>query len=62
MKNAISVRTLRITQDGDTPLFCFCLRARDILRVADISRIGKSSGGELLGTKGARWAGTSLRL
>jgi DGQHR domain-containing protein len=48
-KNVICVRTLRICQDGDTPLFSFCLRARDILRIADISRINKGSTGELLG-------------
>jgi DGQHR domain-containing protein len=49
MKNVMKVRTILVTQDGDTPVYSFFLRAKDILRVADISRIKKDDDGELLG-------------
>ena len=49
MPGEIIVRAIRVVQDGKTPLYSFYLRGRDILRVAEISRLKKSKDGDLLG-------------
>jgi DGQHR domain-containing protein len=45
----LTVRALRVKQDGETPLFSFFLRSNQILEIADISRIRKDATGALLG-------------
>lgn len=40
---------LRIVQDPDRPLYLFSLRAEELLRVADIFRIGRDDDGKLVG-------------
>ncbi|WP_437931113.1 DGQHR domain-containing protein DpdB [Sorangium sp. So ce291] len=42
-------RALRIMQDPERPLYLFSLRAEEILKIADISRIARDARGELLG-------------
>ena len=49
MPNMLSVRALRIAQNEKTPLYSFFLKGRDILKVADISRIKKDDDDQLLG-------------
>lgn len=46
--NLIKVRSLR-TDQGDFSIFTFFLKGRDILRVADISRISRDDQGQLKG-------------
>ncbi len=45
----LSRRALRVAQTGDYPLYLFSLTAEEILRIADISRIARDQGGELIG-------------
>ncbi len=42
-------RALRVTQTADFPLYLFSLTAAEILRIADISRIARNQGGDLIG-------------
>lgn len=49
MAGNLIVRTLMIKQDQKTTLFSFFLKGSEILEIADISRLKKSSEGELLG-------------
>ena len=49
MNSTLEVRTLRVTQTKSTPVYSFFLPAKDLLRVADISRIKRDDGGTLLG-------------
>jgi len=45
----LEVRSIRVKQTRNTPVYSFFLRAKDILRVADISRIRRDDVGSLLG-------------
>jgi len=45
----ISVRALKTTQGSGVPVFSFFLKGRDILNVADISRISRETTGDLRG-------------
>jgi DGQHR domain-containing protein len=49
MGKAFVTRALRVAQDGKTPLFSFYVRGKDILEIADISRIKRDEEGTLLG-------------
>ena len=42
-------RALRIQQSPGCPLYCFSLTAGEILQVADISRVSRDQGGDLIG-------------
>jgi DGQHR domain-containing protein len=42
-------RALRITQGGTAPVYLFSLTAREILHVAEISRVGRGDHNELIG-------------
>src|SRR5215471_2357614 len=42
-------RALRVTQASDTPLYLFSLTARQVLEVADISRVSRDDAGDLIG-------------
>jgi DGQHR domain-containing protein len=42
-------RALRIEQDPKHPLYVFSLTGKELLRIADISRISRDDGGKLLG-------------
>ena len=42
-------RALRIEQSSEFPLYLFSLTAKEILQVADISRVARDKGGELIG-------------
>src|SRR5438046_3461027 len=42
-------RALRIRQHHENPLYLFSLTAKEILEVADISRVGRDEGGKLIG-------------
>lgn len=46
---ALARRALRMTQAGGSPLYLFSLTAREILQVADISRVSRDDAGELIG-------------
>ena len=48
MQTLIKIRALR-TNQGDFPVFTFFLKGKDILRVADISRISRDEQGQLRG-------------
>ncbi|KAB2383411.1 DGQHR domain-containing protein DpdB [Actinomadura montaniterrae] len=43
------VRALRIVQAEEYPLYVFMLRAHDVLRFADISRVSRDEAGKLIG-------------
>ena len=45
----LSRRALRITQDSEAPVYLFSLAAREILQVAEISRVGRGDHSELIG-------------
>ncbi|NJC70854.1 DGQHR domain-containing protein [Planosporangium thailandense] len=45
----LSRRAVRITQSQRSPLYLFSLTAREILEVADISRVSRDKGGKLIG-------------
>jgi DGQHR domain-containing protein len=47
--NTIEVRALKINQIPDIPVFSFFLTGEEILGIAEISRVKKDGGGELLG-------------
>ncbi|GAA1033079.1 hypothetical protein GCM10009557_33630 [Virgisporangium ochraceum] len=47
--NVLSRRALRIMQSSRSPLYLFGLTAREILQVADISRVSPDMGGKLIG-------------
>src|SRR4051794_22153566 len=47
--NVLKKRALRVEQDPQHPLYLFSLTAEELLRVADISRISRDTGGKLLG-------------
>jgi len=49
MSDSLKVRALVVEQDAKTLLYSFFLKGKDILKIADISRISKSSSGDLLG-------------
>lgn len=49
MAELLSRRALRVHQVERIPLYVFALQADEILRVADISRVGRSDEGELIG-------------
>ena len=49
MKKSIKVRALLAKQAPDIPLYSFYIKGSDILRIADVSRIKRGEGGELLG-------------
>ncbi len=42
-------RALRVTQASDTLLYLFSLTAREVLQVADISRVSRNDAGDLIG-------------
>jgi DGQHR domain-containing protein len=42
-------RALRVTQASDTLLYLFSLTAREVLQVADISRVSRDDAGDLIG-------------
>jgi DGQHR domain-containing protein len=42
-------RALRITQGADSPVYLFSLTAREILEIAEISRVGRGDHSELIG-------------
>ena len=42
-------RALRMTQASDAPLYMFSLTAREILEIADISRVSRDDAGDLIG-------------
>jgi DGQHR domain-containing protein len=46
---ALARRALKMTQAGGSPLYLFSLTAREILQVADISRVSRDDAGELIG-------------
>ena len=46
---ALARRALRITQADNAPLYLFSLTAREILQIADISRVSRDDLGELIG-------------
>ncbi|MDI1450826.1 DGQHR domain-containing protein DpdB [Polyangium sp. 6x1] len=48
-RNAIRRRALRIFQDKDRPVYMFTLRADELLKVADISRVARDNTGDLIG-------------
>jgi DGQHR domain-containing protein len=45
----LSRRALRIAQGGEAPVYLFSLTAREILQVAEISRVGRGDHSELIG-------------
>ncbi|MFO0760425.1 MAG: DGQHR domain-containing protein DpdB [Byssovorax sp.] len=47
--NVIRRRALRILQDARSPLYLFTLRADEILKIADISRISRDNDTDLIG-------------
>jgi hypothetical protein len=47
--NKLTVRALRVKQDGKIPVFSLFMTASDLLRIAEISRIKRNKEGELLG-------------
>ena len=47
--NKLTVRALRVKQDGKIPVFSLFMTAGDLLRIAEISRIKRNKEGELLG-------------
>lgn len=52
MKRSTTVvrrRALRISQGTDQPLYLFALKADELLRLADITRVGRDGKGELIG-------------
>lgn len=49
MADTLKVRALLVKQNNETPLYSFFLEGKQILEVADISRIGRGGEGELLG-------------
>lgn len=49
MNDKLKVRALVVAQDDKTPLYSFFLKGKDILKIADISRISKSKSGDLIG-------------
>lgn len=48
-KGTVRRRALRLLQDSSHPLFLFALRADELLRMADISRVSRNDVGALLG-------------
>ena len=42
-------RALRVTQAPDSPLYLFTLTACEIMQIADISRVSRDQGGDLIG-------------
>lgn len=47
--DTIEVRALRIIQVKEYPLFAFMLRADQVLKFADISRVSRDEAGKLIG-------------
>lgn len=47
--STIRRRALRLTQNPDHPLYLFALRPSELAAIADISRVGRSEGGNLIG-------------
>src|SRR5262245_19031273 len=47
--NVLKRRALRIAQDSAHPLFMFSLTGRELLQIADISRISRDEAGKLIG-------------
>ena len=45
----LSRRALRIAQGSEAPVYLFSLTAREILQVAEISRVGRGDHSELIG-------------
>ncbi|WP_224246043.1 DGQHR domain-containing protein DpdB [Hyalangium gracile] len=45
----IKRRALRVIQDGKHPLYMFTLSAKELLRVADVSRVSRTEAGKLIG-------------
>lgn len=45
----MAVRALQVKQDGKTPLYSFFVRAKNLLDIADISRVKRNDNGVLLG-------------
>lgn len=45
----LSRRAVRIMQNPQAPLYLFSLAAREILQIADISRVSRDKGGKLIG-------------
>ena len=46
-KHSIVRRALKVEQDLEHPLYFFVVKASEILEIADISRVGRDSAGEL---------------
>ena len=49
MSNVLATRALRVAQSKGSPLYMFFVKGKDILDIADISRISKDNEGTLLG-------------
>ena len=49
MNNTISIRAIATKQGNNTEIYSFFLRAKDLLRIADISRIKRDEDGSLQG-------------
>ena len=47
--DVLARRALRIEQSSECPLYLFSLTAKEILQVADISRVARDQAGELIG-------------
>jgi DGQHR domain-containing protein len=47
--SVLARRALRIEQSADYPLYLFSLTAREILEIADISRVARDQAGDLIG-------------
>ena len=49
VESVLTRRALRIAQGGEAPVYLFSLAAREILQVAEISRVGRGDHSELIG-------------
>jgi hypothetical protein len=47
--NVLTRRALKVVQSPDCPLFMFSLTAREIMQIADISRVSRDQSGDLIG-------------
>ncbi len=48
-RNVIRRRALRLNQNKNHPLYLFCLSGKEVLQIADISRVSRSDAGKLIG-------------
>ena len=47
--NVLTRRALKVVQSPDCPLYLFSLTAREIMQIADISRVSRDQSGDLIG-------------